>query len=252
MITKINSIKDFRIFQNYSHDSNLKNYNRYNLFYGWNGSGKSTIASLFECLERKEQSVEYPSSEWNIEADNTQITQNNVNNNNLNIRVFNRNFIEKNVFTQDDKIEGIIYVSEEHGKEKEELDTKKEELQKKEDRKKIIGFELNGDPEDKKSKGLTASIDKFLSDAAKSIKANFKVIEIEDTRLLNYDKTKLSNFIIKNADSIKAKKSTLSVSEIEQLSKSIRPQNKSKIDITSIQKYDTEILLKIPDRIKEL
>lgn len=252
MITKINSIKNFRIFQNYSHDSNLKNYNRYNLFYGWNGSGKSTIASLFECLERKEQSQEYPSSEWNIEADNTQITQNNVNNNNLNIRVFNRNFIEKNVFTQDDKIKSIIYLSEEHGKEKEELDTKKEELQKKEDRKKIIGFELNGDPEDKKSKGLTASIDKFLSDAAKSIKANFKVIEIEDTRLLNYDKTKLSNFIIKNADSIKAKKSTLSVSEIEQLSKSIRPQNKSKIDITSIQKYDTEILLKIPDRIKEL
>ena len=252
MITKINSIKNFRIFQNYSHDANLKDYNRYNLFYGWNGSGKSTLASLFECLERKEQPQEYSSSEWSFNADDIQITQNNLSDNSLNIRTFNKSFVEKNVFTPNDKIKGIIYLSEEQGKDKEELDEKTKELNKKDHRKKEIDNELNGNPEDKKAKGLTVLTDKFLSDAAKSIKANFKVIEIEDTRLLNYDKTKLSNFIIQNADSIKAKKSTLTVSEIEQLSKSIRPQDKTKIDVSIIQKYDTEILLKIYDRVKEL
>lgn len=252
MIKKINSIKNFRIFRNYLHDTNLKDYNRYNLFYGWNGSGKSTLASLFECLERKEQSQEYPSSEWSIEADNLQITQNNVSSNSLNIRTFNTSFVEKNVFTPNDKIKGIIYISEGQGKDKEELDEKTKELNKKEHRKKEIDFELNGNPDDKKTKGLTVLTDNFLSDAAKSIKANFKVIEIEDTRLLNYDKTKLSHFITQKADSIKAKKSTLSVSEIEQLSKSIRPQEKAKIDVSSVQKYDTEILLKIYDRVKEL
>ena len=252
MITRINSIKNFRIFQNYSHDANLKDYNRYNLFYGWNGSGKSTLASLFECLERKEQSQEYSSSEWIFNADDIQITQNNVSDNSLNIRTFNKSFVEKNVFTPNDKIKGIIYLSEEQGKDKEVLDEKTKELNKKDHRKKEIDNELNGNPEDKKAKGLTVLTDRFLSDAAKSIKANFKVIEIEDTRLLNYDKTKLSNFIMQNADSIKAKKSTLSVSEIEQLSKSIRPQDKTKIDISSIQKYDTEIVLKIFDRVKEL
>ena len=61
MITKINSIKNFGLFQNYSHNAVLKDYNRYNLFYGWNGSGKTTLSSLFECLERKEQSQEYAS-----------------------------------------------------------------------------------------------------------------------------------------------------------------------------------------------
>jgi wobble nucleotide-excising tRNase len=55
MITKINTIKNFGLFQNYSHNANLKDYKRYNLFYGWNGSGKSTLSSLFECLERIEQ-----------------------------------------------------------------------------------------------------------------------------------------------------------------------------------------------------
>lgn len=252
MIKRINSIKKFRIFQDYSHNTNLKDYNRYNLFYGWNGSGKSTLASLFECLERKDQSQEYPLSEWSIETDNAQITQNNVNNNDLNIRVFNKSFVERNIFTPNDKIKSIIYISEEQGKDKEVLDEKTKELNKKESRKKEIGFELNGNPDDKKAKGLTVLADKFLSDAAKSIKANFKVIEIEDTRLLNYDKTKLSNFITQNADSIKTKKSTLSVSEIEQLSKSIRPQDKIKIDINSIQKHDTGILLKIYDRVREL
>jgi wobble nucleotide-excising tRNase len=253
MISKINNIKNFGIFQNYSHHSNLKDYNRYNLFYGWNGSGKSTLSSLLECIERKEQSSEYSSSEWTIETeDSTQVTQNNVGNNNLNIRVFNKSFVGKNVFTPNDKIKGIIYISEEQGKDKEELDEKTKELSKKNDRKKEIDIELNGNPEDKKAKGLITQNDTFLSDAAKRIKANFTVIEIADTHLLNYNKTKLSNFITQNESAIKLKKNTLSVSEIEQLSKSIRPQDKAKIDVSSIQKYEAETLLKIFERVKEL
>ena len=124
MIERINDIKNFGIFQNYSHDSNLKNYNRYNLFYGWNGSGKSTLASLFECLERKEQSHDYPTAEWSINFDNRQVSHSNLNANALNIRVFNSSFIEKNIFTPNDKIKGIVYISEEQGKDKEELDEK--------------------------------------------------------------------------------------------------------------------------------
>jgi wobble nucleotide-excising tRNase len=252
MIKKINIIKNLGIFQAYSHDVNLKDYNRYNLFYGWNGSGKSTFATLFESLERKELSQEYPTAEWTVDCESGQVTQNNISTNNLNIRVFNKSFVERNIFTPNDKIKGIVYISEEQGKDKEDLDKKTKELNKKNDRKKGIEIELNGNPDDKKAKGLTVVIDKFLSDAAKSIKANFKVIEIEDTRLLNYDKTKLSSFITQNIDSIKAKKNTLSVKEIEDLSKSIRPQDKSKLDVSSIQKFDTEILLRIFERVKEL
>jgi len=252
MITKINNIKNFGLFQNYFHNANLKGYNRFNLFYGWNGSGKTTLSSLFECLERKEQSQEYASSEWDIDTKNGQISNNNVNSNNLNIRVFNKRFVEKNIFTPNDKIKGIIYISEEQGNDKKELEQKESELKKTNDRKKEIDIELNGNPDDKKAKGLITLNDTFLSDAAKSIKTKFTVIEIADTHLLNYNKTKLSNFITENENSIKLKKSTLSVSEIEQLSKSIRPRDKNKIDVSFIQKYDTEILLKIFERVNEL
>lgn len=252
MIERINDIKNFGIFQNYSHDSNLKNYNRYNLFYGWNGSGKSTLASLFECLERKEQSHDYPTAEWSINFDNRQVSHSNLNANALNIRVFNSSFIEKNIFTPNDKIKGIVYISEEQGKDKEELDEKAKKSVENKNKKREIEIQLNGDLSDKKVKGLITQNETFLSDAAKRIKINFAIIEITDNYLLNYNKTKLSNFIIQNEHSIKMKKNTLSVAEIEQLSKSVRPQNKTKIDMDSIQKSGTEILLRIFERVKEL
>lgn len=252
MIERINNIKNFGIFQDYSRDSNLKNYNRYNLFYGWNGSGKSTLASLFECLERKEQSQDYPTAEWSIDFDNGQVLHSKLSTNNLNIRVFNNSFVEKNIFTPNDKIRGIIYISEEQGKDKEELDEKEKEFIKKSNKKKDIKIQLSGDPDNKKVKGLITQNETFLSDAAKRIKTNFAIIEITDNYLLNYNKTKLENFITQNESFIKIKKNTLSVAEIEQLSKSIRPQNKTKIDISSIQRFDTEMLSRIYERVNEL
>ncbi|MDD4531922.1 MAG: AAA family ATPase [Bacilli bacterium] len=252
MIKSISKLKNFGIFKDYSPNADLVGFNRYNLFYGWNGSGKSTLSSLFECIERKEQSPEHPLAEWNIDIEGGQITPSNVSLNSLNIRVFNKNFIEKNVFTPNNKIEGIVYISEEQGNDKKTLEQKEPVLKFKKERKKKIGVELNGDPEDKKIKGLITLNDKFLSDAAKSIKANFKIIEIEDSRLLNYDKSKLSSFITQNETSIKAKKHTLSVSDIEHLSKSIKPQEKTKIDTDLLTKYNTSVLAKIVARVKEL
>lgn len=252
MIKSISKLKNFGIFQDYSPNADLAGFNRYNLFYGWNGSGKSTLSSLFECIERKEQSSEHALSEWDIEIEGGHITPSDLNINSLNIRVFNKNFIEKNVFTPNDKIKGIVYISEEQGNDKKTLEQKEPVLKSKNNRKKEVDIELNGNPEDKKTKGLITLNDKFLSDAAKSIKANFKIIEIKDSRLLNYDKSKLSSFITQNEASIKSRKYTLSVSEIEHLSKSIKPQEKTKIDTDLISKYNTSVFAKIVERVKEL
>jgi wobble nucleotide-excising tRNase len=252
MIKSISKLKNSEIFQNYTPNADLSSFNRYNLFYGWNGSGKSTLSSLFECIERKEQSTEHTLSEWNIETEGGQIAHNDVNDSTLNVRVFNKSFIEKNIFTPNDKIKGIVYISEEQSNDKKTLEQKEPVLKSKNNRKKEVDIELNGNTEDKKAKGLIFYNDKFLSDAAKSIKANFKIIEIEDSRLLNYDKSKLALFITQNEASIKARKSTLSVAEIEHLSKSIKPREKVKIDDSLISKYNTSVFEKIVERVKEL
>ena len=50
-LTRIKTLKDFRFFQNFSWDENLSPFHKYNLIYGWNGCGKSTLCDFFHGLE---------------------------------------------------------------------------------------------------------------------------------------------------------------------------------------------------------
>ncbi|MCD8102299.1 MAG: AAA family ATPase, partial [Alistipes sp.] len=80
----------------------------------------------------------------------------------------------------------------------------------------------------------------------------FKFIEIQDNRLLNYDKTKLRNFIDEFSNDIQSKKNNLSVSQIEKLSKSIKPQDKSQIIFENSQYLNLDLLGNIYTRVWEL
>jgi wobble nucleotide-excising tRNase len=251
MINNLTYAKGLGIFRDYAPTVGLKPFNRFNLFYGCNGSGKSTIAALLRDIELKRQSLLFPDSQWKIASSNGDIDNNNVEANALNIRVFNKDFVIANVFTPDG-VKGIVYISEKSGSEKAQLDVKLtalEEVRKEQTR---ITHILDGVPHDKKSKGLRELNENFLSDAAKKIKAQFKVIEIQDNRLLNYDKTKLKNFIGEHAEAIKTKKSQLSVNDIEKLSKSIKPQDKVAIDIELFKPVDSDLLDALYARVRDL
>lgn len=250
MIKKINKLKKFGIFENYANDASTADFNRYNLFYGWNGSGKSTLSNLFRWIETK-QPICFADAEWEIDTENGSINQVNVAANTLNIKVFNKDFVKKNVFTNNG-VKGIVYLSEKAGKDKTVLDSEISQLEENEKQQKKIDIELNGDKENKKVKGLLELNDSFLSNAAKNIKASFKVIEINDTRLLNYDKKKLADFITENKPAIQSGKSKLSVAEIEKLSKSIKPQEKNLINPDEIKKFDTSLFATIFKRVNIL
>ena len=51
MIKNIRRLKQFGIFRDYK-KSDMKDFGKFNLFYGWNGSGKSTLSSLFRDLSQ--------------------------------------------------------------------------------------------------------------------------------------------------------------------------------------------------------
>ncbi|MBS1775697.1 MAG: AAA family ATPase, partial [Bacteroidetes bacterium] len=55
MITKVNRIKDFGIFKNFSWDVSINPFKKRNLIYGWNYSGKTTFSKLFNNLEKKQK-----------------------------------------------------------------------------------------------------------------------------------------------------------------------------------------------------
>lgn len=251
MIAKINSLKGLGIFNDYTAETTLKEFNRFNLFYGKNGSGKSTLATLFRNIELKTQSAAFPSSQWEIICDSGNINNSNVEENNINIRVFNKSFVEENIFTAEG-IKGIVYISEKSGDEKLQLDKKEVELEDLKKKYTKISSTLNGDPKNRKHKGLKELNSAFLTDAARKIKAQFKVVEVEDTRLLNYDRRKLGEFISEFKNEIKLNKSQLSVTEIEKLSKSIKPQDKTLINIDEYRSFDLNLFNTAKERVQEL
>lgn len=112
-IEKINKIKNHRCFNDFSWHSALDNFGRYNLLYGWNGTGKTTLANLFRAIE-KQQFV--PEGEIKIVIDNRTVDLNNISTepNLPQVRVFNEDFVTENVFTSHGSITPIFYLGKEN------------------------------------------------------------------------------------------------------------------------------------------
>lgn len=129
MITKINKIKNLGlVFSNYTWDTNLPVFKKFNLIYGWNGSGKTTFSRLFDYIN--EESLN--DVEFEIEDDKgikykqgSKFTQK--------IRVFNQDYIQNNIKIIESKANSISILL---GEENKELIEKIDQLKK----------TLDGDP----------------------------------------------------------------------------------------------------------
>ncbi len=138
MITKINKLKDFGIFQNLLWNG-LDNFKKKNLIYGWNYSGKTTLSKLFQNLEFKDKDKYFPGSEFDIttekEETSTNYSQNDLENFPYDVKVFNTNYI-KRIFTWDNPHSDIqpisFYLGDPSGnldKQIKVLDKKKDQLE---------------------------------------------------------------------------------------------------------------------------
>lgn len=111
MITKINKIKDFGVLKNFN-GSTLPEFKTFNLIYGWNYSGKTTLSRVFRCLEKGKLHDDYLMATFEFENatakyDNTFAIK-------PNIRVFNSDFIKENLRWDSDNIEPIFLLGEEN------------------------------------------------------------------------------------------------------------------------------------------
>lgn len=120
MITKISKLKNFGIFHDFSWKVELPEFKKFNLIYGWNRSGKTTLSRAFESCEKKcnydnDKFNQYPENgEFEIKTNENTIKNTDVATNVLPIKVFNQDFIEENIsFDPSDSCNSIIYVSEE-------------------------------------------------------------------------------------------------------------------------------------------
>lgn len=240
MMQRIEFIKDYGIFRNYT-KIDAKDFGRLNLIYGWNGSGKSTLTSLFEQIENH-QFIRYPESTFSIKTiDGSVINKENIATNNINIKVFNQSFVNKNI-DWNNSVKSILLIAQEKIVEKKKLEELKKSLETK--NKEHIKNQIDNEK-------LTSDIKKFLTDAARRTKTSLQVIDTSDSRFLSYNRTKLEAFINSNTNEINKDGAILNINEVSNLTKAANPTQKPQIDIIAPHIEQT-LLKKAQDRLNEL
>jgi wobble nucleotide-excising tRNase len=98
MINSLSRIKKFGVFDDYAKPANLNEFGTVNIIYGWNYSGKTALSTLFQCLESKATHPDYPGAQFAlVDDDGSSINQSNVGAYGGVARVFNSDFVEKNL-----------------------------------------------------------------------------------------------------------------------------------------------------------
>lgn len=130
MISKISKLKNFGIFHDFTWRTELSDFKKFNLIYGWNRSGKTTISRILASCEKKctcdeDKFKQYPENgEFEIKAnDGTTVKNTDVATNVLPVKVFNQDFIDDNIFFHpSNSCNPIVYVSEEDIESKKRLE----------------------------------------------------------------------------------------------------------------------------------
>ena len=95
VIDRISKIKHPGTLHDFTWSQDLPDFGRYNLIYGWNGTGKTTISRLFRALETRTVpancEIEFSINGTGVRGPDFQQTT-------LPVRVFNRDFVLANVF----------------------------------------------------------------------------------------------------------------------------------------------------------
>lgn len=94
-------INNFGLYNNYSWNSSISNdyeFKNINVIYGRNYSGKTTLSKIFQCIEMKTLHNDYDNPEFVFTLDDSSMINNNtLDTSNLDVCVYNTDFVKKNL-----------------------------------------------------------------------------------------------------------------------------------------------------------
>lgn len=167
ILKRINKLKDVGIFQDFEwpNPKAFQDFKKFNVIYGWNGTGKSTLSSLLQSLgEEGSLSSRLSNSKFEIlfANDENELRINKKNHVDApSIRVFNEDFVSDHIKWEDIKADSIAYLGEKDTNRKEQLDNLKIRLQK---------LQAKQEQETDKKEGVKNDIKKWKRDNARIIK----------------------------------------------------------------------------------
>lgn len=115
MIRKINHIRDFGLFRDFTWGQ-LQEFKRYNLIYGWNYSGKTTLSRVFQTLQNGYVSNDFFGCQFEVAFDDGSTVGTHALTPQPKVRVFNRAFIEENFHSEMAGAKIIVVVGAENQK----------------------------------------------------------------------------------------------------------------------------------------
>ncbi|MBD1421991.1 AAA family ATPase [Sphingobacterium chuzhouense] len=222
MIQKIAKLKNVGIFENFTADSSLSDFKKFNLFYGWNGSGKTTISRFLNSVERENFLTDFQSGEYEIQLADRKVTHKSNSSLPFKLYVFNQEFINNNIDWNKNGAKSIVVISESKIEERNQYMLLKDKKIPEQNRKVQAATE--------KLNNSNKEVEAFLTAEAKSIKQSFQVIDTGDSYFVSYDKRKLRNFIDNKRSKILAPESVLSSEDLILLHKKVKPIEKSIIE----------------------
>jgi wobble nucleotide-excising tRNase len=241
MIVCINRLKQFGIFSDFN-GTKIQKFGRYNLVYGWNGTGKSTLSNLFSCFELRSMVPRFSAGQFSVVLeDGSTITETTLHSSKLNIHVFNQRFVHENI-DWDKSVKSILLIAKEKIDDLQKLEKLKGELQSKKKAQDDTKINIKKQREE---------LEKFLTNAAKKMKLGLQAIDTSDSYYLNYDRRKLANFIQSNTEAVINAESVLPDQKVIDLTNAAKPDQLPVINFVSTA-IDPEYFKKAAARIRDL
>ncbi|WP_409029295.1 AAA family ATPase [Gracilimonas sediminicola] len=161
MFKSINSISDFGVFKSYLNDNNLDEFSEFNIVYGWNYSGKTTISRIFQCLENNELHPDYQNMDFEVEDyQGKRFNSQNLDIGDYQVRVFNSDFVRENLHLEGEQFEPILLLGKENIEKKKLIEKKEEKIQDVEALKQKLS-NVNKELSDRVEDGLTNTASKI-------------------------------------------------------------------------------------------
>ena len=113
IISKLRQLRNVGIFANHLHTAQTPDFRRYNLVYGFNGTGKTTLSRVFQSLGAEQLSIHLPEGgELTVElTDGTVIKADSLKNGvSSRIVVFNFDFINDNLIWTSGSAKPVFYI----------------------------------------------------------------------------------------------------------------------------------------------